>query len=79
MKIVTIGIDLDKNLCSLAGLDEGGAVVLRRRMKRESVLAFTAQLEVCTVAMADRATGRWPGSGGRPCRPSAPRGDRDAP
>ena len=50
MKIVMIGIDLGKNLCSVAGLDEIGAVVLRRRMKRESVLLFTAQLEQCTVA-----------------------------
>ena len=51
MKIVMLGIDLGKNLCSLAGLDETGAVVLRRRMKRASVLPFTAQLEICTVAM----------------------------
>jgi transposase len=51
MKIVMIGIDLGKNLCSVAGLDESGAVVLRRRMKRESVSLFTAQLEECTVAM----------------------------
>ena len=51
MKIVTIGIDLGKNVCSVAGLDASGAVVLRRRMKRESVLPFTAQLEQCTVAM----------------------------
>ena len=51
MKIVMLGIDLGKNLCSLAGLDETGAVVLRRRMKRASVLAFTGQLEKCTVAM----------------------------
>jgi transposase len=45
MKIVMLGIDLGKNLCSLAGLDETGAVVFRRRMKRESVL------ESCTVAI----------------------------
>ena len=51
MKIVMVGIDLGKNLCSVAGLDESGAVILRRRMKRESVLLFTAQLEQCTVAM----------------------------
>ena len=51
MKIVMLGIDLGKNVCSLAGLDETGAVVLRRRMKRGSVLPFTAQLERCTVAM----------------------------
>lgn len=51
MKIVMIGIDLGKNLCSLAGQDETGAVVLRRRMKRDSVLPFTVRLEPCTVAM----------------------------
>jgi predicted NBD/HSP70 family sugar kinase len=34
MRIVVLGIDLGKNLCSLAGLDETGAVILRRRMKR---------------------------------------------
>ena len=27
MRIVVLGIDLGKNLCSLAGLDETGAVV----------------------------------------------------
>jgi len=51
MKIVMLGIDLGKNLCSLAGLDETGAIVLRRRLKRESLLRFTVRLEVCTVAM----------------------------
>ena len=51
MKIVMLGIDLGKNLCSLAGMDQMGAVVLRRRLKRESLLRFTAQLDVCTVAM----------------------------
>jgi transposase len=51
MKIVVLGIDLGKNLCSVAGLDRTGAVVLRRRLKRESLLRFTAPLDVCTVAM----------------------------
>ncbi len=51
MNIVMLGIDLGKNLCSLAGLDGTGAVVFRRRMKRESVLSFTVQLAQCTVAM----------------------------
>src|SRR5437660_8438694 len=51
MRIVMLGIDLGKNGCSLAGRDETGAVVLRRGMKRASVLPFTAQLETCTVAM----------------------------
>jgi transposase len=49
--IAVLGIDLGKNSCSLAGLDAGGAVVLRRRMTREGVLGFAAELPACVVAM----------------------------
>ncbi len=34
MGIVVFGIDLGNNLCSAAGLDASGQVVLRRRLKR---------------------------------------------
>jgi len=51
MRIVTLGIDLGKNSCSLVGLNQQGAVVLRRRMRRESIVALTAKLPACTVAM----------------------------
>ena len=49
--IAVLGIDVGKNTCSLAGLDATGAVVLRRRMTRESVVTFTANLPPCIVAM----------------------------
>jgi hypothetical protein len=42
--IAVLGIDLGKNLCSVAGLDAAGAVVLRRRMRPETVAAFAAGL-----------------------------------
>ena len=51
MSIVILGIDLGKNSCSLVGLDESGKVVLRRRMRRDSVIAFASKLLPCTVAM----------------------------
>ena len=51
MPIAVLGIDLGKNSCSLVGLDASGRVVLRRRMRRESVIAFGAQLPSCVVAM----------------------------
>ena len=51
MNIVTLGIDLGKTSCSLAGLDEAGAVVLRRRMRRETIVGLAAKLPACTVAM----------------------------
>ena len=51
MTIVTLGIDLGKTTCSLAGLDEAGRVVLRKRMRRDRLLAFTANLARSTVAL----------------------------
>ena len=51
MTIAVLGVDLGKNSCSLVGLDAGGRVVLRRRMRRETVIAFGAKLTPCVVAM----------------------------
>ena len=44
MRIAVIGIDLGKNSCSLAALDDRGAVVKRRRLRPDSVLTFTRDL-----------------------------------
>src|SRR5919199_1504275 len=49
--IAVLGIDLGKNSCSLVGLDAAGAVVLRRRARRESIVGLTAKLPACFVAM----------------------------
>ena len=51
MQIAVLGIDLGKNSCSLAGMDASGAVVLRRRMRRDSLIKFAADLPACIVAM----------------------------
>jgi transposase len=51
MQIAVVGIDLGKNTCSLVGLDEDGRVIVRRRLRRESVTKFTASLAPCLVAM----------------------------
>ena len=50
-RIAVLGIDLGKNSCSVAGLDDGGVVVLRRRLRREGVIALAAGLPPCVVAM----------------------------
>ena len=42
MQIAVLGIDLGKNSCSVAGLDMNGAVVLRRKMTRETLVAFAS-------------------------------------
>lgn len=51
MDIKVLGIDLGKTVCSLAGLDESGAVVFRRRLQRHRLLDFLDALLPCVVAM----------------------------
>jgi transposase len=51
MTILVLGIDLGKNVCSVVGLDAAGAVVLRRRVRREGILDFVGKLPACIVAM----------------------------
>ena len=51
MQIAILGIDLGKNSCSIVGLDRIGAVVKRRRIRRESIVAFAKGLPSCIVAM----------------------------
>src|SRR4051812_14395151 len=51
MEIAVLGIDLGKNSCSVVGLDSAGRVIVRRRLRRESVIKFAASLAPCVVAM----------------------------
>ena len=59
--IPMLGINLVKNSCSLAGLDASGAVVMRKKMTREGVVAFTSELASCVIAMEACAPARAPG------------------
>lgn len=51
MDISVLGIDLGKNSCCVVGLDAIGKVVVRRRMRRETVITYAATLQACVVAM----------------------------
>lgn len=51
MKVSVLGIDLGKNVCSIVGLDASGAVVLRRRVKRETLIGLVAKLPASIIAM----------------------------
>ena len=51
MAIVTLGINLGKNVCSVAGLDAFGRVVMSQRIRRFRLLSFLANLDPCLVAM----------------------------
>ena len=49
--ISVLGVDLGKNVCSVVGLDASGAVVLRRKVRRETLIALAEKLSPCMVGM----------------------------
>ncbi len=51
MRITTIGLDLAKNVFQLHGVDAGGRAVLRKRLSRQRLLEFFANLPRCLVGM----------------------------
>jgi transposase len=50
-KISVLGVDLGKNVCSVVGLDATGAVVMRRKMRRETLIGLAEKLPACVVGM----------------------------
>jgi transposase len=43
--------DLGKNVCRVVGLDASGAVVMRRKVRRETLIALAEKLPPCVVGM----------------------------
>ena len=60
--ISVLGVDLGKNVCSVVGLDASGAVVMRRKMRRETLIALAGE----TSSMRCRDGGLLRGSSSRP-------------
>ncbi|MGF6862737.1 hypothetical protein ABIE69_003327 [Rhodobacteraceae bacterium MBR-64] len=50
-EITTVGLDLAKNVFQMHGADASGGVVLRKKLRRDQVLAFFSQMPPCVVAM----------------------------
>lgn len=50
-EIKVLGIDLAKSVFQLHGMDERGAALLRKQVRRGQLLRFLAQLPACIVAM----------------------------
>lgn len=51
MSIVILGVDLGKNSCSVVGVNAAGAVVVRRTMRRQTLIDYVTKLPACVVAM----------------------------
>ena len=50
-EIITIGIDIAKNVFQIHGVDETGDVVVRRQLRRRQVLPFFHRLPACLIGM----------------------------
>ena len=51
MQVTTVGLDIAKNAFQLHGVDARGRVVLRKRLARQKVLAFFANLPRCLIGL----------------------------
>jgi len=58
-KVSTIGLDLAKNVFQVHGADASGAVLVRKKLRRDQVLKFLAAQPTCTVAMEACASSHY--------------------
>lgn len=56
MSIVTVGLDLAKQVFQVHGVDEGGRMAVRRQLRRNAVEDFFRELPPCLVGMEACAT-----------------------
>jgi ABC-type dipeptide/oligopeptide/nickel transport system ATPase subunit len=61
MDVVVLGVDLGKNVCSVVGLDASGAVVMRRKVRWETLVALAEKLAPCVVGMEACCGAHHPG------------------
>ena len=59
MKITTIGLDLAKSWFQVHGVDAGGKVAIRRKLKRSEVVGFFKSLPPCLVGIEACATAHY--------------------
>jgi len=59
LEVSTIGLDLAKNVFQAHGANASGAVVFRKKLRRDRVLDFLAAQPACTVAMEACASSHY--------------------
>ena len=59
MKITTIGVDLAKNVFQVHGIDEAGAVIVRKTLRRRQMMPFFNRLEPCLVGIEACGTSHY--------------------
>ena len=59
MQIITIGLDIAKNVFQVHGIDAAEKVVVRKQLRRSQVLAFFKALPPCLIGMEACATAHY--------------------
>ena len=59
MSVITIGLDLAKSVFQVHGVDDSGAVVVVKKLRRSDVLGFFGSLDPCLVGMEACATAHF--------------------
>ena len=62
MDASAMGMDLGKNLCSVAGMDEAGSEVFRRRADRADLMVIVRR-DPCRIVAMEACCGRIAGAG----------------
>jgi transposase len=57
--VTTIGLDIAKSVFQVHGVDAGGQVVIRRKLKRRHVQAFFQKLQPCLVGIEACASSHY--------------------
>ncbi len=51
MEVTTVGIDIAKRIFQIHGLDKNGKAILKKKLMRDQVLSYIANLPKCLVGM----------------------------
>ena len=49
--MMTVGLDIAKQIFQAHGVDRAGKVVLRKRLRRDEVAPFFARMEHCLIGL----------------------------
>ena len=58
-KIITIGLDIAKNVFQVHDVDATGSAVVRQKLRRSAVLAFFERIEPCLVGIEACASAHY--------------------
>jgi len=56
MQVITIGLDIAKNVFQIHGVDNAGKAVLRRKVRRDELIPLFRDMEPCLIGMEACAT-----------------------